>query len=179
MENTINVPRWYAIYTRPREEDRVDRNLTGWDVETFSPKIKKKQANPFNCKPIYHSQPLFPRYVFARFDADKMLHKIHFTRGVKNVVSFNHTPLAVENEIIAVIRSKVGEDGFVRLEDELKCGDAVRIDDGAMEGVSGIFDRTVKEDRRVMILLTTISYQARVIVERESVRKADRPFRGT
>lgn len=177
MENTVNVPHWYGIYTKSRQEDRVDRNLAGWGVETFSPKIKKKQLNPFTGKPIYLSQPLFARYVFARFDAEKMLHKILFTRGVQSVVSFNHKPLAVDNEIIAVIRSQVSDDGFVRLEDELKRGDEVRINDGSMEGINGIFDHTMNDKRRVMILLTVINYQASVIVERELVRKADQPFR--
>jgi transcriptional antiterminator RfaH len=173
MENTINVPRWYAIYTKPWDEDRADENLRGWGVETFSPKIKKKkQVNPFTGKPVYISQALFPRYIFARFDADRMLHKICYTRGVKNVVSFNHTPLAVEDEIIALIRTNIGEDGFVRLEDEFKHGDEVRISDGSMSGINGIFDRTMKDKSRVMILLTAINYQASVIVEKELVQYA-------
>jgi transcriptional antiterminator RfaH len=179
MENAINMPRWYAIYTKPQEEDRVDRNLAAWGIETFSPRIKKKQLNQFTGKPIYLSRPLFPRYIFARFDAERILHKIYYTRGVKSVISFNHTPLAVENQIIALIQSQVGEDGFVQLEDELRRGDEVWINNGAMSGINGIFDRTMKDKGRVMILLTAINYQASVIVEKELVQKTSRSFYNT
>lgn len=176
MENTSDNSRWYAIYTKSQEEDRVDRNLTAWGVETFAPRIKKKQLNQFTGKPVYISQPLFPRYIFARFDADRMLHKIYYTRGVKSVVSASHTPLAVGNQIIALIQSQVGEDGFVQLDQELKRGDEVRINEGSMRGINGIFDRTMKDKSRVMILLTAINYQASVIVEKEFVQKAGQSF---
>ncbi len=171
MESGTNTQCWYAIYTKPREEDRVERNLAAWGVETFFPRIKKKQLNQFTGKPVYISRPLFPRYIFAWFDADKMLHKIYFTRGVKSVISSNHTPLVVENQIIALIQSQVAEDGFVRLDDELRRGDEVWINDGLMRGINGIFDRATKDKSRVMILLTAINFQASVIVEKEFVLK--------
>lgn len=174
----MNVPRWYVIYTKPKEEDRVHMNLTAWGVETFAPKIKKKRLNQFTGKPVYLSQPLFPRYIFARFDADKMLHKIYYTRGVQSVVSCNQMPLAVEDDIIALIQSQVGADGFVRLDDEFefKRGDAVRINDGSMQGINGIFHRSMKDNSRVMILLTAINYQASIIVERGLVQRASQSF---
>jgi transcriptional antiterminator RfaH len=176
MENEMHVPRWYAIYTKPREEDRVDMNLTAWGVETFLPKIKQKRVNQFTGKPVFHSRSLFPRYIFARFDADRMLHKIYYTRGVQSVVSCNQMPLAVEDDIIALIRAQVDVDGFVRLGDELKPGDKVWVKHGAMRGINGIFDRSMKDNSRVMILLTAINYQASVIVERELVQKAGSAF---
>lgn len=174
----MNVPRWYVIYTKPKEEDRVHMNLTAWGVETFAPKIKKKRLNQFTGKPVYLSQPLFPRYIFARFDADKMLHKIYYTRGVQSVVSCNQMPLSVEDDIIALIQSQVGADGFVRLGDEFefKRGDAVRINDGSMQGINGIFHRSMKDNSRVMILLTAINYQASIIVERGLVQRASQSF---
>lgn len=172
IEKTIDVSRWYAVYTKPGEESRADQNLIGWGVETFSPKIRKRKLNPFTGKPLSVSASLFPRYIFARFDADRMLHKISYTRGVKSVVNFNHTPLAVEDEIIALIRTKVGEDGFVRLEEEFKRGDEVEIDNGTMCGIKGIFDHAMRDERRVRILLTAIRYQASVIVEKALVQRA-------
>jgi transcriptional antiterminator RfaH len=176
MENVINGPRWYVIYTKPKEEDRVYMNLTAWGVETFSPKIKKKRLNQFTAKPVYLSQPLFPRYIFARFDADKMLHKVYYTRGVQSIVSCDQMPLAVEDDIITLIQSQVGSDGFVRLDDELKRGDEVRINSGSMQGINGIFQRTMKDTNRVMILLTAINYQASIIIERVLVQKASQSF---
>ena len=58
MNTDTNVARWYVIYTKTNEEDRADRNLAAWGLETFYPRIKKKQLNEFTGKAIYFSRPL-------------------------------------------------------------------------------------------------------------------------
>lgn len=172
----MNAVQWYVLYTKPQEEDRAEQNLTAWGVQSFNPKIKKAQINQFSGKAIYLSQPLFPRYIFARFDVEKSLHKIYYTRGVQKVISFNGIPTPVNDDVITLIQSKVADDGFVRLEDELRRGDEVRINNGSMKGINGIFDRTMKDKSRVMILLNTLNYQASVIVARDLVQKANPSF---
>jgi transcriptional antiterminator RfaH len=171
MNKEVGASRWYVIYTRPKEEDRVDQNLAVLQVETFSPKIKKIQLNEFSGKAVYFRRPMFPRYVFARFEANSLLHKILYTRGVQKLVSFNNLPITVDDEIIDLIRSRVGEDGFVKLNDDLQPGDQVTVNKGSMCGITGIFDRATNDKNRVMILWGAINYQASVIVDRESVTR--------
>lgn len=171
-EESVDVPRWYAINTKLRDEERVDHNLTAWGVETFAPKVKKRRNNPYGGKPVFLSQSLFPRYIFAWFDVGKLLRKVYYTRGVQSVVSSNHTPLQVEDEIINLIQSRVDDEGFVRLDEELKHGAEVIVNDGLLKGVSGIFNRATKDTDRVEILLNAINYQATIIVDKEVVRKA-------
>lgn len=105
-----------------------------------------------------------------------MLHKVRYTRGVQSVVTFNNKPLQVEIDIIALIQSQVGEDGFVRIGEELKPGDQVMVNEGAFKGIGGIFNRATRDTDRVEILLTTITYQATIIVERDMVQKASHSF---
>lgn len=171
-EESVDVPRWYAINTKLRDEHRVDDNLTAWGVKTFAPKVKKRRHNQYGGKPVFLSQSLFPRYIFAWFNIGKMLQKVRYTRGVQSVVSLNHTPLQVEDEIINLIQSRVDNDGFVRLDEVLKHGTEVIVNDGLLKGVSGIFNRATKDTDRVEILLTAINYQATIIVDKEVVRKA-------
>jgi hypothetical protein len=38
--------------------------------------------------------------------------------------------------------------------------------------MAGVFERNLTDERRVLILLTNINYQVRVVLEREQVRKA-------
>lgn len=172
----MNAVRWYVLYTKAQEEDRAEKNLTAWGVETFNPKIKKKQFNQFTGKAIEFSRPLFPRYLFARFDIDKTLHKIYNTRGVVKVIGFNCMPTPVGDEVVELIQSKVATDGFVRLNDELRRGDEVRINNGSLKGINGIFDRKMKDNSRVMVLLNSINYQARLVVESDLVQKASHSF---
>jgi transcription elongation factor/antiterminator RfaH len=174
VKTVSDIPFWYAIYTKPRDEERACKNLAAWNITTFAPKIKKKRFNQFSGEATYISQPLFPRYIFARFEAGRLLHKIYYTRGVKSVVSFNNLPLQVEDEIITLIQDKVAEDGYVHLGEEFKRGDSVTVKKGS-QGISGIFERSMNDTNRVRILLNTISYQAAVIVEKEMVQKAAQP----
>ena len=176
MNFSTNEARWYVIYTKTQEEDRAERNLAAWGLKTFYPRMKKKQLNEFSGKAIYFSRPLFPRYIFAHFDAEMLLHKVCNSRGVQKVLSIDNAPVPVDDEIIALIQAKVADDGFVRLDETFARGDEVRIKDGSLRGINGVFDRTLKDKNRVMILLTTINYQANIIVERDLVQRTGQPF---
>jgi transcriptional antiterminator RfaH len=172
MNTDTNAARWYVIYTKTNEEDRAALNLAAWGLETFYPRIRKKQLNEFTGKAIYFSRPLFPRYIFARFDAETLLHKVSNSRGVQRVLSIDYAPVPVDDEIVALIQSKVAEEGFVNLDEPFRRGDEVRIKDGSFKGINGIFDRTLKDKNRVMIFLTAINYHASVVVERDLVQLA-------
>jgi transcriptional antiterminator RfaH len=168
----LDQPHWYAVHTHPKQEERAYCNLQAWGVESLSPKFRERRPNPFTGIPIFFSKPLFPRYIFARFDASCLLHKISFTRGVHSVVSFNSTPAPIEDDIIALIQSRISADGFVRIGDDFKVGDRVIIKEGPLKNLSGIFEGGVKDSDRVSILLEAVSYQGRMVVERGQVRKA-------
>jgi transcriptional antiterminator RfaH len=171
-EMEMDVPRWYAIHTKLREEDRADSNLGAWRVETFNPKIRVTQRNQFNGKPTVIVKPMFTGYIFARFDADKMLAKVFYTRGVHSIVSFGGVPHPIEDDVISLIKSRVDQDGYVRLNEDLKCGDKVTIKEGSFQGLHGIFERKIKDSERVRIFLTSVTYQASISVTEGWVQRA-------
>jgi len=162
---------WYAIRTHLHQESRANANLRAWNVETFYPKVKEQRRNQFSGALTSLTKPFFARYLFARFDVEKLLHKVWFTRGVSSVVSFGGTPTPVEDEIIEFFRARADKDGFVRLGEDLKPGDKVVMKGGILDSLEGIFEREMNDSERVMILLQTINYQGHVIVERSSIRK--------
>lgn len=171
MNRQENNPRWYVIHTKPKQEYRATGNLQAWGVETLNPRLKSRRPSNFTGQPVEEVKPLFPRYIFARFDAATMLHKVWFTRGVNNVVSFGGNPQPVSDEIISVIQSNLDADGLVRLSDDLAQGDRVRITSGHLRDFEGVFERKVKASDRVVILLTAVSFQGCVEVESHSVEK--------
>lgn len=87
------------MQTDALQEDRAAENLNAWGVETFAPKYKERRSNAFTGRPVY-TRSLFPRYMFARFDAARMLRKVWFTRGVAKVVGFGDGPSPVDDEIL-------------------------------------------------------------------------------
>ena len=170
-ETTGRQPLWYAVYTKTGEEDRVERNLQAWRVETFTPKIGERRPAGYVGKPPAVIKPLFPRYLFARFDLGESLHKICFTRGVHSVVSFGGRPSPVADEVIELIKSRRGEDDLVRVGEEFSAGDRVMINSGPLKNFVGIFEGATRDRERVSILLSALSYQSHVLIERNAVKK--------
>ncbi|MBV8859846.1 MAG: hypothetical protein JOZ02_23145 [Acidobacteria bacterium] len=172
VESVSDRLSWYVVYTKPKQEERAVFNLRGWNVEVFAPRLKERKRNEFTGKVTYHVKPMFPRYVFARFKVNELLHKVNFTRGVQNVISFNNGPTPVSDEIIELIQMQQGESGLIILGEELQTGDRVKITEGPLKDFTGVFEESTSDSSRVSIMLTAVSYQTRVVVEREMVRKA-------
>jgi transcriptional antiterminator RfaH len=160
-----NVHCWYAIHTKPCQEERVVDNLMTWSIETVAPWLERRRA--FGSR-----QPLFPSYVFARFDAARMLHKICFTRGVSYVVSFGGVPATVPEKIIEALRTRMNEQGVVRLTPSFSPGDTVVIQSGPMQNFVGVFEEKLSGSERVRILLTNVAFSARLEVEISDVSPA-------
>jgi len=163
--------RWYAIHTHARQEQRAESNLLAWNVEAFTPRCLGRRRQEFRPRPSFFVKPLFPGYIFARFNAPTMLHKVRFTRGVRGVISVGDEPAPIEDEMISIIKSKMGKDGLVRLEDDFREGDEVLVRGGHFSGFVGVFERKLRDSERVMILLKTISSQVRIIVADDDIAK--------
>lgn len=166
---THDQTQWYAVRTKPNEEDRAYSNLKAWQVETFMPKVKELHASDFG-NGRYVTKPLFSRYLFARFDVESQLHKINYTRGVQSVVSFGGSPISIDDKVIDLIRERVDPDGFIRI-DDFKAGDPVRISSGPLQNIEGVFERKLKDKDRVKILLNTMSYGSHLVIDRSMVEK--------
>jgi transcriptional antiterminator RfaH len=168
---TYNLLSWYAIHTNPKQEDRADSNLRAWGIETFVPKFKMYHLKPYTQEPACLVKHLFPRYIFARFVFSSLVHKVSYTRGIHSIVSFGNQPALLDEAIIALIRSRIDNESFVKIGDDLKLGDKVTIKEGPLKGLTGIFKHELNGNERVMILLNAISYQAQVVVNKCLVRK--------
>lgn len=154
---------WYAVRTKPRQEDRAVENLAYWGIDTLAPKLRGKSGRT--------DSHLFPGYIFARFDGTRMLHKIHFTRGVSYVLSFGGVPAVISDEIIAEIHARIDTHGMVNNVAVLKPGDKVIIKSGVLRDFVGVFDRDVPGTERVQILLRSVAYSAHAEVSRYEVAK--------
>lgn len=166
-----DVLRWYVVKTQPKQETRAECNLRVWGINTFLPKVSERHINTFTGAAANVIRPLFPRYLFAQFEVAHSLRRVCFTRGVHSVVGFGNGPTSIDDEIIQLIQLRVGADGLVRLDDDLNEGDPVMINSGPLQHLTGVFQHDVKGTDRVAILLTAISYQGRVIIERDLVKK--------
>lgn len=153
---------WYAVSTQPHKEALAERNLKSLGVETFAPRIRQEKVIRRRWQTVI--RPLFAGYLFARFSIGTHYRAVNYARGVRGVVTFGSVPGRVDDAIIESIRSRL-HDGcvLVRLP-TFTLGQSVRIEAGPLEGLEAIFERETSDHQRVVLLLKTLSYQARVAV---------------
>jgi transcriptional antiterminator RfaH len=172
LMQTVGSTDWYIIRTLPKQETRADGNLRAWGVETFAPIVKEHRVNSITGATTFITKPLFPGYIFARFNIERLFHKVGFTRGVHSVVGFGSGPTPVGEEVVALIKERIQDDGFVKIGEDFHPGEKVVIKNGLLKNFTGVFQRGMKGSDRAVILLTTVNYQGSVTVDRVLLEKA-------
>ena len=154
---------WFLLRTKPHKERWVRDQLRGSLDEVFLPLLKTRTPQWGKMAPAI--VPLFPCYLFARFDLKAKYFDIKYTPGVQGLVSAGHEPLAVPPSIIDEIRLR-GIDGVIELTmPRHDPGEKIRVVDGPFRGFEAVFERYLTGSERVAILLETIeSKGVRVIL---------------
>lgn len=159
--------RWYAVNTKPHQEETVALHLSSAAIETFYPRLKEPKR--VRGRQTMVTGPLFPGYLFARFSLETHYRTVQYARGVRRVVALGPRPEAVDPQIIDALKLRM-EEGYVTLEEiSLRPKEPVRIEEGPLQGLTAVFERPMSDGERVVLLLQALSYQARVVIDREKV----------
>src|SRR5262245_51577855 len=102
MEPLENDVRWYALHVRSRFEKVVARNLEGKEYDSFLPIYQRRHKWSDRIKSI--DLPLFPGYVFARFDVNDRL-PILTIPGVHSIVGIGKSPIPVDESQFRAVQS--------------------------------------------------------------------------
>jgi transcription antitermination factor NusG len=161
QEKEVRLP-WFALQVRARQEAGVGQQLQGQGYERFLPFYKLRKRWSDRIKEI--EAPLFPGYLFCRFNPHDRL-PILKTPGVIQVVSFNNIPAAVdENEILSIQRL-VASGVQHQPCPYLAVGDRVRISAGPLLGLEGLLT-DIKGSHRLVLSVSLL--QRSVAVEIDS-----------
>jgi transcriptional antiterminator RfaH len=172
MISTASSCRWYVVQSKPKQELRADANLRQWGLDTLTPLIREPCLSPASDQRFHRVSALFPGYLFAQFPLT-LLAKVRLTRGVRDVVGFGEYATPVDDVVIELMRSRIDNDGFVRMA-EPQPGDSVRITHGPLRSLVGIFETELQGRDRVLILLTALGAQSRVQLAKAHIQKAVR-----
>jgi transcriptional antiterminator RfaH len=162
-----NSRSWYLVYTKPNQEIVAQQQLEQQGYATYLPMIMN--AKRCNGRRRYVKEPFFPRYLFIHLDqtTDNWA-PIRSTIGVSTLVRFGMLPVPVSNEIIETIRERENPEGLHQVDDEIKSGDNVRVLDGPMMGLEGVFVAKTSE-QRVMLLLELMGKTTRVQMDVDAI----------
>ncbi len=159
-------PNWFAVVTKPRQEQIALENLQRQDFECFLPMAE----NPYQRRRKQRRrmiEPLFPRYLFIRAVPEVQdLAPVRSTRGVNTMVRFGTKLATVPKAIIHQLKSRrCAKTGLIRIKAvAIKAGDKVRIFDGPLAGITGIVQEQNSENR-VLILMELLGRPTQVEVD--------------
>jgi transcriptional antiterminator RfaH len=143
------MQRWYAIYTKPKKERQVNTLLQGQGIETYLPTVRRKVRRRDRPERIVY----FPCYLFARVDFDVTPRSsIDWMPGVRRIVHSGERPTVVADELVALIRRRLGNIEEVG-RGNLRQGDRVRIRSGPLRDLEAVFDQPLSAAERVRVLL--------------------------
>lgn len=171
QRTTNHVPPWYAVRVRARQEDLVAGALTQKGYEVLLPKYTCRKRWSDRVKQV--ELPLFPGYLFSRFDIHNRLPML-VTPGVMSIVGAGHTFLPVDPHEIAAIERIVGADVKAEPWEYLHIGQRVRIEAGPLRGVEGIL-AGVNERHRLVVSITLLQRSVAVEIDPADALPADAP----
>ena len=166
---TSDLRSWYVIQTKPGNEHRVEMNLLHQEIEVFLPLLETFQYS--HAKVLQKIKPLFSNYLFAKLDIDAHYYKVKWTRGVNKILGSGVEPVPMSEKVIQTIRERTGKGNLVKMEEEWREGDPVRINSGPFKELIGVFQKKMSDSGRVRILLNLIGVDVPVQISRWQIRK--------
>lgn len=163
---------WYALRTRSRSEKKVARILGEREVESYCPVVPRARQWADRKKTV--SFPMFPGYVFARFDL-RDISEVFRVPGVATVVRIEGEAVPVRPEELEAVRrlergvTETGQEPVPA--DFLEPGDEVTVVDGPFRGMRGVLLET-RGRARVAVRLTAIRQAVSIELARDLVEPA-------
>jgi len=162
---------WFALQLRPNHEKAVQATLRSKGYAEFLPLYRKRNRWSDRFKDI--DLPLFPGYIFSKFDARLRL-PILTIPGVVSIIGIGRHPEPVNESELNAIRRFVASGLSVMPWPFLRAGDLVLIDEGALAGLEGILIHT-KGQYRVVVSLGLLQRSVSVEIDRSIVRPLPSP----
>lgn len=161
---------WYLIRTKTGKERWVRDQLGKLVPEVFLPLLKAKARRWGRLADSIG--PLFPGYLFARFDLQQSYFDVKYMSGVHGIVSAGSDPLAVPVSIITEIRRWGVNDIVEIVEKPFDTGEKVVVVEGPFRGFEAIFQHYFSGAERVAILLSAVEASGlRVVLSASAVAK--------
>lgn len=144
---TGDVLPWYGIRTRSNYEKLVAGALESRGLRAFLPLVRARRRRS-HCL-VESTLPLFPGYLFCRFDARQRI-PVLSAPGVVSIIGFGKEPAAIPEAEIEAVQVLVKSGLPFQSCGYLTNGQRVRIRCGALQGIEGILVKTLNDWRLVV-----------------------------
>ncbi|MEZ9059622.1 transcription/translation regulatory transformer protein RfaH [Vibrio pelagius] len=152
------MKRWYLLYCKRGEQLRAKQHMENQGVECFYPQLEVEKIVRGKKKRV--KEPLFPSYIFVRFDYEQgpSFTTLRSTRGVVDFIKFGAMPHEVQGDLIYELKQIEQEcqgypvDDCPQLCSDYQAGDVVEICSGQFAGIKAVYHEKDGEARSIMLV---------------------------
>jgi transcription antitermination factor NusG len=160
---------WFALVTKPRHEKVASEALNSKGLETFLPLTQRRHQYGHRFREF--DLPLFPGYLFCRFNVSNRL-PVVATPGIVGIVSAGASPIPVSDVELMSLRIAMRERIPAYPQVFLRGGTKVAITEGPLAGIEGI---VVKERDPLRVVVSIDLLQRSVLLEIPAARVSALP----
>ena len=151
---------WYAVRVRSKFERVASLALSGKGYEEFLPLYRS--GRPWSDRSKQLDLPLFPGYLFCRFDVEDRLLPILTTPGVISIVSAGKIPISIPDREIEAIQIVIRSGLQSQPWPHLAVGSRVLMKKGPLAGIEGT---TLDVNKLYRLIVSVPLLQRSVAVE--------------
>ena len=125
---------WIAIYTKPKHEKKIAKELINRGYHTYLPLIKKRRK--WSDRKKWVEFPLFKSYLFVKTKLNETI-SILKVPGIITIVKFGEKIAIIDKKSIESIKILIEGGHKPKSTDYLLKGDSVIIKEGPLKDLSG------------------------------------------
>ncbi len=150
---------WYVAITKPRHEKVVEEMLSKKGVEVFLP--ISEQVRKYRSGRKIVRLPLFPRYLFIRFDPKETMlyHRILDVPSLQGFIKSRSSGgllLPASDEEVESLRVIVASKIPVAVFDDMEEGQKVKVLEGPLKGAIGVISEIDREEWKLVVNVTLL-----------------------
>lgn len=167
---TTGNPRWYAAYTKPRNEKKVLERLTEAGIEAYLP--LQKRLKQWSDRKKMVEEPIFRSYIFVRIEQKDYFNVLN-TPGVVRYITFEGKAVPIPDKQIDQVKLLLEQKDIEVdvAEEPIKPGTMVEVTSGSMIGLVGELVE-LHGKKRVVVRLDHISHSLLVTLPANYITKA-------
>lgn len=163
-------PKWFAIYTKPRTEKKVNEQLQNYNYEVYLPLKKELRQWKDRLKKV--ELPLFNSYVFVRVNTKQYYEIPKLIHGFVKFVTIGGQKIAVRDEEIETIKKMLDYSSQIDVSNEdFRLNEKVEIKIGQLRGLQGKLVE-FRGKYKIAIRIETIGLNLLVEINKNSVSKS-------
>jgi transcriptional antiterminator RfaH len=153
---------WYALYTKPRKEQKVAQQLEQLGFKVYLPlKTEVRQWSDRKKKVVV---PLFSSYVFIQIEESKRA-DVFIIDGILNYVFWLNKPALIRDEEMELMRNTIDQPHNEVFVTALQPGEMVELQQGVFKGQKALIDQV--SNTKVQLYLPSIG--VKLIINKNSL----------